>query len=49
MYSEPTMFSSIIFYNGPCIILKHVIVCNMYVCMYPFSLHNGITTVNVHI
>jgi hypothetical protein len=22
-YSEPKMFSSIVFYNGPCVVLKH--------------------------
>jgi hypothetical protein len=34
-YFEPQMFSLIIFYNGPCIILKHQLYTTcMYVCMY---------------
>jgi hypothetical protein len=45
--SEPKIFPSIIFYNGPCIRLNTNYTQHVY--MYPFSPHNGITTANVHI
>jgi hypothetical protein len=52
-YSEPKRFYLNIFYNGPCIILKHEFYATCkHVHMYaynPSSQHNGTSIKNVHI
>jgi hypothetical protein len=48
MYLEPKTFSLMIFYNGPCTILRHWFYATcLYICNH-FSPHNGLTIANIH-